>query len=105
MAKFYGPIGYATLTEIRPGVSDEIINEKFYSGDSIKVSRRMVSTNQVLDDIVISNIISIVADPFANEHIFAMRYVGFQGAKWKITNVDVQRPRLILTIGGLYNEP
>ena len=55
------------------------------------------------DNVNLANELSIVADPYANEHFFAMRYVELMGAKWKITNVDVQYPRLILTIGGVYN--
>lgn len=105
MAKFYGPIGFAVSTEIRPGVWEDIIAEHYYCGDVIRNTRRLQSTDKVNDDINISNEISILADPFANGNFHAMRYVGFMGTKWKITNVEVQYPRLILTIGGVYNGP
>lgn len=104
MAKFYGPIGFATTVEKVPGVHVEEITERYYSGDVIRNTRRLQSTDKVNDDINISNEISILADPFANGNFHAMRYVGFMGAKWKITNIEVQYPRLILSIGGLYNE-
>ena len=104
MAKFYGPIGFADEGEKSPGVWGEIITERMYSGDLIRNTRRLQSSDQLNDSINISNEISIVSDPYANDHIYAMRYVEFQGAKWKITNVDAsQRPRLILSVGGLYN--
>lgn len=103
MAKFYGPIGYAESVETKPGVWEDQIIERYYRGDLIRNNHRLQSTDQVNDDISISNEISIVADPFANGNFHKMRYIGFLGAKWKISNVDVQYPRLILTLGGVYN--
>lgn len=105
MAKFYGKVGYATTIEspIGSGVWVEDIVERPYYGDLIRNNRRLQSANQVNDDINISNEISILADPYANQHFHAMRYVEFMGAKWKITSVEVQYPRLILSVGGVYN--
>ena len=102
MAKYYGKIGYAEMTETEPGIWEEIITERPYYGDTIKNMRLLQNANEVNDNINIANQISIVADPYADNHIYMMRYATFQGAKWKITNVDVQRPRLILSLGGLY---
>jgi hypothetical protein len=104
MAKFCGVIGYAVIEEIEPGVYVEKIVENEYYGDVIKNTRRLKETNKVNDDINVSNQFSIVADPFANNNFHAMRYIVFMGAKWKITDVEVQYPRLILSVGGLYNE-
>lgn len=104
MAKFYGPVGFAETVEEKPGVYTDKITERYYHGDVVRNTRRLQSTDKVNDDINISNEISILADPFANGNFHAIRYVGFMGAKWKITNVDVQYPRLILTVGGVYNE-
>ena len=104
MPKFYGPIGYAETKETAPGVWTEVITERYYYGDVNRNTRRLQTSDKVNDDINVSNEISIVADPFANGNFHAMRYVGFMGAKWKISNVEVQYPRLILSIGGLYNE-
>lgn len=105
MAKFYGPIGYAVSTETRPGVWEDTIKERYYRGDVVRNNRRLQSADKVNDDIEISNQISILADPFANGNFHAMRYVGFMGTRWKITEVEVSYPRLILTIGGVYNGP
>lgn len=104
MAKFCGVIGYVITEETEPGIYEEQTIETQYFGDVIKNSRRLKESGKVNDDINVSNRISILADPFANNHFYAMRYVVFMGAKWKITDVEVQYPRLILTIGGLYNE-
>lgn len=105
MAKFYGEIGYVTTVETRPGVWEEQISERKYAGDILQNRRLVQSADQLNDNINIANEISIVADPYANGNVYAMRYVVFMGAKWKITNVLVERPRLILTIGGVYNAP
>lgn len=105
MAKFYGKIGYAASTvEIKPGVYEEQIVERSYYGDLIRNTRRLQSADQVNDDINISNEISIVADPYATNNFHTMRYAVFMGTKWKISNVEVSYPRLILTLGGVYNE-
>lgn len=103
MAKWFGVIGYAETVETKPGVWKDQITERYYYGDLIRNSRRLQTTDQVNDNINISNQISILADPYANGHIYAMRYAMFQGAKWKVTDVEIQYPRLILTLGGLYN--
>ena len=103
MAKFYGPIGYADTVETAPGVKTEKITERMYSGDLTRNTRRLDSSDKLNDDISIANEISIVADPFAIKNFYKMRYVGFMGTPWKITSVEVQYPRLILTIGGVYN--
>lgn len=103
MAKWYGAIGYAETVEVRPGVKEEQITELNYFGDLVRNSRRLMSTDQLNDNINVANEISILADPFAEQNFHNMRYIEFMGAKWKISNVDVQRPRLILTLGGLYN--
>ena len=104
MAKFYGIIGYGETKEIRPGVWNNVITEKNYYGDVLQFNKRLESGGNFNDNINISNKISIVSDLFANENFYSMLYVEFMGAKWKITNVEVQYPRLILTVGGVYNE-
>ncbi len=103
MAKFYGKIGYANTVETKPGVYEEQIVERSYYGDLIRNIRRLQSADQVNDDINISNEISIVADPYATNNFHTMRYAVFMGTKWKISNVEVSYPRLILTLGGVYN--
>ena len=104
MAKFYGEIGFGTSIETSPGVYEDQVTTRNYYGDLIKNTRRLESSGSVNDDVNISNQISIVADPYANENFYTMRYVKFMGSKWKISDVEVQYPRLILTIGGVYNE-
>jgi hypothetical protein len=105
MNKYYGFVGYAETVETAPDVWEETITERPAQGDILKISRRIVSANQVNDSITVSNKISIVADPYAYDNFHAMRYITWMGTKWKVTNVDVSYPRLILEIGGVYNGP
>lgn len=103
MAKYYGAIGFAELVENTPGVWTEEITERYYFGDDIRDTRKLQTSGGVNDNINVANKLSILADPYANERIFDMRYAEFRGAKWKITDVEVQYPRLVLMLGGLYN--
>lgn len=103
MAKFFGAIGYFVTKETSPGVWEEDAAERSYYGDLVRNVRKTQSSDGLNDDINVANEISIVADPFANENFHSMRYVRFMGAKWKIMSVEVQYPRLILAIGGVYN--
>ncbi len=105
MAKFYGVIGYAVTIETKPGVWKEQFEERLYYGDLVRNTRRLQSAAQINDNINVANEISIIADPYASKNFHAMRYVKFMGANWKISDVEVQYPRLILTIGGVYNGP
>ena len=104
MAKWFGKIGFSADTiETQSGIWKESIVERSYFGDLVRNSRRLQTTDQRNDNLNIANEISIVADPFANQNFHAMRYVEFMGAKWKVSNVEVQYPRLILSVGGVYN--
>lgn len=102
--KWYGSIGFAELKETTPGVWTPEITERNYRGDLIRNTRRLQSTDQVNDDININNQISIVADPYANMNFHTIKYATFMGTKWKVSDVEVQYPRLILSLGGVYNE-
>lgn len=103
MAKHYGPIGYAEPVEVTPGVWKDRITERMYYMDIVRNSRRLQSSETLNDDINVSNKVSIIADPFAEQNFHLMKYVEFMGAKWKITNVEVEHHRLVLSVGGVYN--
>lgn len=103
MAKFYGNIGYVQSVESAPGVWTDEVNEREYYGDVIRESKQWVSANKVNDDLTIHNRISIIADDFANNNFSAMRYVIWNGVYWKVNNIEIQLPRLILGLGGVYN--
>ncbi len=110
MARFSGTIGFLSTRETdpenHPGVWDEVITERRYYGDVLSNSRRWDQNgNSINDNLVINNRISVVADKFATANMGAMKFVRWLGVAWKITNVEIQYPRVILTIGGEYHEP
>ena len=104
MTKFFGKIGYAMTQETKPGVWMDQIMEREYYGDLLRNSYRFQTSDKVNDDVLIANEFSIIADSFAKDNFHLMKYIEFEGTKWKITNVEVRYPRLHLTVGGIYNE-
>lgn len=105
MAKYHGKIGFVAFVETSPGVDVERPVEREYYGDILRNSKRWESGQQVNPNLTINNQISIVADPYARDNLFAIRYASWMGTLWEITSVDVQYPRMILSIGGVYNGP
>ncbi len=103
MAKFYGVIGFEDSRETRPGVFEPTVTKRSYSGDVLRSSKRNEGAEQINDNVSISNQFSIVADKYAYNHIYGMRYIEYMGAKWKISDVEIQHPRLIISVGGIYN--
>jgi predicted transposase YbfD/YdcC len=105
MAKFHGVIGYAIQVETVPGVWEDQIIERNYRGDVLQNMNRWQSSEQVNDNFAIDNKLSIISDPFAYENFQHIKYIRWMGANWKVTKVEILRPRLILTTGGVYNGP
>lgn len=105
MAKFHGIIAFSRQQETRPGVWEVVIDEHKYTGELRRNTKRFQNSGNLNDDISVSNEISIIADPFAYENFHSIQYVMFMGAKWKVTSVDVEYPRLIIGLGGVYNGP
>jgi hypothetical protein len=105
MARFFGRVGYGETVESAPGVwVDEIVEYSYY-GDVIRNARNLQEGEHLNKDLSVQNSISIVADQYANEHFFAIRYVEWAGTLWTISSVEVQSPRLLLRLGEVYNGP
>lgn len=105
MAKFYGVIGYGEPVETSPGVWQDSIVEHSYYGDVIRNARTLQDDEKINSDLTVGNSISIVADAYANNHFFAMRYIAWAGTLWVVSEVEVQSPRLVLRLGGVYHGP
>lgn len=103
--RFYGRVGYGASVESAPGVWKDVITEVSYYGDILRNTRQEKDGTKVNDDLTVNNSISIVADAYANENFFAMRYIEWAGILWAVATVDVRGPRLLLTLGGVYNGP
>jgi len=105
MARFFGLIGYGETVETSPGVWVDTITECSYYGDVFRTARKSSEGENLNNDISVQNSISIVADAYAIDHFFAIRYVEWAGTFWTVSRVEVQSPRLILTLGEVYNGP
>lgn len=103
MAKFYGAVGYGEQANTSPGVWEDVVVERNYYGDIPQNIKKPEPADKVNDDIRVQNTISIVADAYAMEHFFNICYVIWAGAYWKVDSVEVQAPRLLLRIGGIYS--
>ena len=103
MARFYGEVGYVADVEGAADVITEEPIERKYKGNIERNSRRLSDGMSINDSVSVSNSISIVADPYALSHFHSIRYVRWSGVCWKVANVEVQYPRLLLTLGGVYN--
>ena len=103
MAKFYGAVGYTITKDSENGVWINDVTERMYYGDVQKLFRRWDSADQVNENMNLNNQISIIADAYAYENFSAIRYVKWMGATWKVSSIEVERPRLILSVGGLWN--
>lgn len=106
MARFYGHVGYKeSQQETAPGVFEDVIVEREYYGDVVRDTRQLSEGEHLHDDLSVSNSITIVADAYALDHFHAMRYVEWAGVRWVVSDVEVQRPRLLLRLGEVYNGP
>lgn len=107
MAKWFGVIGFSNLheDEDNPGVwiEGEMREQQYYGELTSDYRKRHTKSDGINDDIDLTNMISIVADPYAFDNCSNMRYATIRGTKWKITNIEVQYPRLNLSVGGVYN--
>lgn len=103
MARFFGKVGYVTSVDIGDGIVKNMPEEYSYYGDIINISKRWQTTENLNDDLRLEQTISIVADQYAYENYYKIRYVIIDGVAWRVTNVTVSRPRLTLFIGGIYN--
>jgi hypothetical protein len=105
MAKYFGRIGYGETEESAPGVWVDTIVEHSYYGDVIRNTRKLSEGENLNNDLSVGNSISIVADAYANDHFFAIRYIEWAGVLWTVKEVEVQSPRLIFRLGEVYNGP
>lgn len=105
MAKFFGIVGFLKHVETEGSVWKEDVTERPYYGDVLSFNVRHSPTEKLNDDLALNNEISIVADSFAIDNCHIMKYVSYLGAKWAITSIKVERPRIILSVGGVYNAP
>lgn len=107
MARFFGAVGFSEgQVEKQRGRFVDVVVEHNYYGDIVRNTRQLETGEKINNDLSVNNSISILADAYAREHFFAMRYVRWAGVRWIVSEVDASsHPRLILRLGGIYNGP
>jgi hypothetical protein len=108
MGLFYGPIGFVETIEdpVGSGIWKEQPTERRYRGEVSRYSKRWSDNSQKVNpNLTITNTISIVADPYISNHLYALRYIKWLGGYWEIASAEVENPKIILSIGGVYNGP
>lgn len=103
MSKFAGKIGFIKSVEKVPGLYENETIERPYTGDILQDIRRYSNTEVINDDLTLGNRFSVIADSYIYDNMYAMKYLIWRGVRWSITKVELQTPRIILTVGGTYN--
>ena len=105
MAKWHGKIGYSETIETVPGVWEPKDTVREYYGDVLRNATRWSGNpNSTNDNLTVNTQISIVADAFAVEKFHSIKWIEFMGVRWGVDSVDpTQPPRLLLTLGGVFN--
>lgn len=106
MRKYKGEIGFAINETLRPGVVVDKIEERTYKGNIITTNVTNQTGEGVVDNLNMSMKISVMMNLYLRKNFQSIRYITYMGSRWKITNIDpTEHPRVILTIGGVYNGP
>lgn len=105
MVRFCGKVGFAETRETAPGVWEEFVIERKYKGEVLRNTRRWENGENLNSTLVVNHQISVLADSYVYSHFFNVRYIEWMGTRWAVSSIEVRRPRLLLTIGGVYNGP
>ena len=105
MAKFYETIGFAESKETSPGIWEDVVEEHPYRGDVVKAAKRYAGGENQNSNFTVTTTISIIADQYAYDYFANIRYVKWMGVRWSVDNVEIEHPRLKITLGGVYNGP
>ena len=105
MAKYSGMLGYVmSAKEDPPGIwKPSAVVEKLGRGDLFGQTINNEDVGGLSDGITINNQLSIIMDPFVNKNLESLKYVILYGTRWEIKSMTINRPRIILTLGGVYN--
>lgn len=104
MARFSGVVGFYTgQEEVRPGIFQEAYEEHRLRGDTLRSGYNQSENQTKYDTLRLNNRVSLLGDTYSFNNINAIRYVTINGQSWKVSSVEIQRPRLILEIGEVWN--
>lgn len=103
MARYAGLVGYVTTEETSPGVWSPVERPKVMKGDIIRQSSSAQSGDKINDDISLNHRVSLIGDAYSFGNYYNIKWIELDGRKLKVDSVEIQRPRLILSLGGVYN--
>lgn len=103
MARFSGLVGYVTEEETVPGVWGPVEKTRMMKGDVIHQVSRYDKGEKVNDDIVLNHRISLIGDSYSFGNYYNLKWVKMGTIKWKVTSIEIKRPRLIVSLGGVWN--
>lgn len=100
MAKFSGLVGYVTEEETVPGVWTPVEIPRKMRGDMLRQSSSTQNDDKVNSNTTLSHRVSLVGDAYAFGNYFYIKWIEVDGYKWEVNSVEIQRPRIIVTLGG-----
>lgn len=104
MGKYCGQVGFAVQKETAPGIWEEVIEERLYSGEVLDNRWRISTNTSTNPDLILNCDFSLIIDPYMVKNHAYIAYITYMGTKWTITGAVPNYPRMILTAGGVYNE-
>lgn len=102
MTRFSGVVGFAHQEESKPGRWTDVIAERPYKGSVERAAVQLRDGENLNPDMSVNHSISIIADEYAYTYLPYIKFVVMAGAAWEVDSVDIQRPRLLLRLGGVY---
>lgn len=103
MAKFAGLVGYVTQEETVPGVWSPVDNPRMMKGDVIRQVSNYQDDGKVNGNITLNHRVSLIGDAYAFGNYYNIKWIELDGYKWEISSVEISRPRIIVSLGGLWN--
>lgn len=103
MAKYAGKVGFATQTETSPGVWEDVTVERLMKGDVIRANTTISMDGKVNGDVTFNHRVSLVGASLPLMEYYNIKYITLDGYKWEVKSIEIQRPRIIVTLGGMWN--
>jgi hypothetical protein len=105
MTRFRDKVGYVSQGSLVDGVQEVIVTERVYKGEVLEATSSLQDGEKVNDDIRLQDRISVLADAYGLENFSRIKFVVRMGIPWIAQTVRVERPRIIISLGGVYHGP
>ena len=102
MSRFSGKLGFVTTNETEEGVWLENVVELPVKGTIRSLYVRNDNSASVINNLRLTNEISILMDTKIKTYIETLKYVVWKGSKWEVKSIGVNYPRLTINLGGPY---